>query len=38
MSGPVTDATLRERYHRLFAGEELPVPVESIARTSSETR
>lgn len=34
MPGPVTDArayALREQYHRLFAGEELPVPVESIA-------
>lgn len=34
MPGPVTDARayeLRERYHALFAGEELPVPVEAIA-------
>lgn len=34
MPGPVTDVRaygLRERYHRLFAGAELPVPVESIA-------
>ena len=33
-SGPVTDPRayeLRERYHRAFRGEELPVPVESIA-------
>ena len=32
--GPVTDERayeLRERYHELFAGDELPVPVESIA-------
>jgi hypothetical protein len=32
--GPVTDPrahALRERYHRLFAHAELPVPVESIA-------
>jgi hypothetical protein len=32
--GPVTDPraeTLRRRYHRPFGGEELPVPVESIA-------
>ena len=34
MPGPVTDPRayeLRERYHRAFRGEELPVPVESIA-------
>jgi len=34
MPGPVTDArayALRERYHRLFGGGKLPVPVESIA-------
>lgn len=34
MPGPVTDARaheLRVRYHRLFAAEELPVPVEAIA-------
>ncbi len=34
MPGPVTDPRayeLRERYHRLFAGAELPVPVEAIA-------
>ena len=34
MPGPVTDArahALRERYHRLYKAEELPVPVESIA-------
>lgn len=34
MPGPVTDArahALRERYGRLFDGDELPVPVESIA-------
>jgi hypothetical protein len=34
MPGPVTDAradALRSRYHELFDGEELPVPVESIA-------
>jgi Zn-dependent peptidase ImmA (M78 family) len=32
--GPVTDPradALRRRYHELFDGEELPVPVESIA-------
>jgi hypothetical protein len=32
--GPVTDPradALRRRYHELFGGEELPVPVESIA-------
>jgi IrrE N-terminal-like domain len=32
--GPVTDPradVLRRRYHELFGGEELPVPVESIA-------
>lgn len=34
MPGPVTDPradALRERYHAFFEGEELPVPVESIA-------
>jgi IrrE N-terminal-like domain len=34
MPGPVTDLrahALRARYHELFGGEELPVPVESIA-------
>ncbi len=34
MSDPVTDAlayAMGERYHRLFGGDELPVPVESIA-------
>jgi hypothetical protein len=34
MPGPVTDPradALRRRYHELFGGEELPVPVESIA-------
>lgn len=34
MPGPVTDPRahdLRERYHRLFADPELPVPVEAIA-------
>ena len=34
MPGPVTDPrahALRARYHELFGGEELPVPVESIA-------
>jgi hypothetical protein len=34
MPGPVTDPrahALRERYHRLFATDELPVPVEAIA-------
>ena len=32
--GPVTDPraeALRRRYHELFGGEELPVPVEAIA-------
>jgi hypothetical protein len=34
VAGPVTDPraeALRRRYHELFGGEELPVPVESIA-------
>src|SRR6266545_3087502 len=34
MPGPVTDGradALRTRYHKLFGGMELPVPVESIA-------
>ncbi len=34
MPGPVTDPradALRRRYHELFGGEALPVPVESIA-------
>jgi Zn-dependent peptidase ImmA (M78 family) len=34
MPGAVTDPrahALRSRYHRLFGGDELPVPVESIA-------
>ena len=34
MPGPVTDPRaheLRERYRRVFAGEELPVPVDAIA-------
>jgi IrrE N-terminal-like domain len=34
MPGPVTEPrahALRARYHELFGGEELPVPVESIA-------
>ena len=34
LPGPVTDRRayeLRERYHALFGGDEIPVPVESIA-------
>ena len=34
MAGPITDPrahALRARYHAFFGGEELPVPVESIA-------